>query len=97
MEKLADATRSPLEVEKCLVSLLSGHKLKLKRDKGKFPEAVINLQKVIDASMLIIHIEQLLMEMDRETDFSRHIIPVQQHHARKQKIFRIRLTLNIRD
>lgn len=41
--------------------------LKLKRDdKAEIPETVKKLQKVIDASMPTIRIEELLMEVDRK-------------------------------
>lgn len=66
-----------------------GH-LKLKRDdKADIPEAVTKLQKVIDASMPSIRIEQLLMEVDQQTNFSRHFIPVQQHHSRPKNFYKI--------
>ena len=63
--------------------------LKLKRDdKAEIPEAVKKLQKVIDASMPTIRIEELLMEVDRETNFTRHFIPVQQHHSRPKNFYK---------
>lgn len=63
--------------------------LKLKRyDKAEMPEAVTKLQKVIDASMPSIRIEQLLMEVDQQTNFSRHFIPVQQHHSRPKNFYK---------
>ena len=64
-------------------------KLKLKKDdKADIPEAVIKLQKVIDTSMPPIRIEQLLMEVDQKTNFSRHFLPVQQHHARPKNFYK---------
>ncbi len=64
-------------------------KLKLKRDdKADIPETVKKLQNVIDASMPTIRIEQLLMEVDQETNFSRHFIPVQQHHSRPKNFYK---------
>jgi hypothetical protein len=63
--------------------------LKLKRDdKADIPEAVTKLQKVIDASMPSIRIEQLLMEVNQQTNFSRHFIPVQQHHSRPKNFYK---------
>jgi len=63
--------------------------LKLKRDdKAEIPEAVKKLQKVIDASMPSIRIEQLLMEVDRKINFGRHFIPVQQHHSRPKNFYK---------
>uniref|UniRef100_UPI001F02CEC4 Tn3 family transposase n=1 Tax=Xenorhabdus sp. Sc-CR9 TaxID=2584468 RepID=UPI001F02CEC4 len=63
-------------------------KLKLKRyDKADIPQEVKKLQKVIDASMPSIRIEQLLIEVDRETNFTRHFIPVQQHQSRPPKFY----------
>jgi hypothetical protein len=57
--------------------------LKLKRDdKADIPEEVKKLQKVIDANMPSIRIEELLMEVDKETNFTRHFILVKQHQSR---------------
>jgi len=64
-------------------------KLKLKKDdKAEIPDAVIKLQKVIDASLPPIRIEQLLMEVDRQTGFSRHFIPIQQHQSRPANFYK---------
>ena len=55
-------------------------KLKLKRDdKIALPPSVTTLQKVINARLPLIRIEQLLMEVDHLTGFSRHFTPVQGH------------------
>nr|WP_050711205.1 Tn3 family transposase [Dysgonomonas sp. HGC4] len=63
--------------------------LKLKRDdKADIPDSVIKLQKVIDANMPSIRIEQLLMEVDRQTNFSRHFIPVGKHHSRPKNFYK---------
>lgn len=63
--------------------------LKLKRDdKAEIPETVTKLQNVIDASMPSIRIEQLLIEVDRQTNFSQHFIPVQQHHSRPKMFYK---------
>lgn len=63
--------------------------LKLKRDdKAEIPKTVKILQKVIDASMPSIRIEQLLIEVDKQTNFSRHFIPVQKHHSRPKNFYR---------
>ncbi len=68
---------------------IKGGNLKLKRDdKAEIPEAVKKLQKVIDASMPTIRIEELLMEVDKETNFTRHFIPVQQHHSRPKNFYK---------
>ena len=64
-------------------------KLKLKReDKSEIPESVTKLQKLIDANMPSIRIEKLLMEVDQQTNFSRHFIPVQQHHSRPKYFYK---------
>lgn len=64
-------------------------KLKLKRDdKLLLPAAVTTVQKVIDASLPSIRIEQLLMEVDRLTHFSRHFTPIQEHQARPPHFYR---------
>ncbi|UBF30112.1 Tn3 family transposase (plasmid) [Kovacikia minuta CCNUW1] len=53
-------------------------KLKLRRyDKVAVPDAVATLQKVIDSRLPSIRIEQLLMEVDQLTHFSRHFTPIQ--------------------
>lgn len=64
-------------------------RLRLKRDdKAEIPEEVTRLQKVIDSSMPSIRIEQLLVEVDRETNFSRHFIPEQQHQSRPKQFYK---------
>ena len=35
-----------------------------------------------------IRIEELLMEVDRETNFTRHFIPIQQHHSRPKNFYK---------
>lgn len=64
-------------------------KLKLKRDDklAKDPEAA-RLQKVIDASMPFIRIEQLLMEVDRLTKFSQHFKPLQDHRSKPKQFYK---------
>jgi len=63
--------------------------LKLKKyDKAEIPEAVSQLQKVIDASMPSIRIEQLLIEVDGQTHFSRHFVPVNQHHSKPEDFYK---------
>ena len=64
-------------------------KLKLKRyDKIAIPPAVATLQKVIDARMPSIRIEQLLMEVDQLTQFSRHFTSVQGTQAKPAHFYR---------
>jgi TnpA family transposase len=64
-------------------------KLKLKRyDRVALPPSVAALQKVIEARLPSIQIEQLLMEVDRLTGFSRHFIPVQGHHSRPTHFYK---------
>jgi TnpA family transposase len=64
-------------------------KLKLKRDdKVVLPAAVTNLQKVIDASLSPIRIEQLLMEVDQLTHFSRHFTPLPNYQSRPPHFYR---------
>ena len=58
-------------------------KLILKRDdKAYIPDSVSSLQKVINTSMPFIRIEQLLMEVDKLTNFSQHFTPIQEHASR---------------
>ena len=64
-------------------------KLKLKRyDKIALPPAVATLQKVINSRLPSIRIEQLLMEVDRLTGFSRHFPPVQGHQSRPPQFYK---------
>lgn len=64
-------------------------KLKLKRDdKALIPLSVTHLQNVIDTSMPTIRIEQLLMEVDQLTGFSRHFVPIQRHQSRPKNFYK---------
>ena len=64
-------------------------KLKLKRDdKVVVPPSVTAVQKMIDARLPLIRIEQLLMDVDHLTQFSRHFTPVQGHQARPPQFYR---------
>lgn len=64
-------------------------KLKLRReDKIGLPASVSRLQKVIDAGIPPIRIEQLLMEVDQITQFTRHFTPVQDHQARPKYFYK---------
>lgn len=64
-------------------------KLKLKRDdKLILPPSVTRLQKVIDSSLPTIRIEQLLLEVDQLTQFTRHFTPLQGHAARPQHFYK---------
>ena len=64
-------------------------KLKLKRnDKLILPNSVSGLQRVIDSHMPLIRIEQLLMEVDRLTGFSKHFKPIQGHQARPPQFYK---------
>jgi TnpA family transposase len=64
-------------------------RLKLKRDdKVALPASVTSLQKAMDASLPSIRIEQLLMEVDQLTQFSRHFTPIQGHHSRPAHFYR---------
>jgi len=64
-------------------------KLKLKRyDKIALPPSVTTLQKVINSRLPLIRIEQLLMEVDQLTGFSRHFTPVQGHQSRPPQFYK---------
>jgi TnpA family transposase len=64
-------------------------KLKLKRyDKIALPPSVTTLQKVINSRLPLIRIEQLLMEVDQLTGFSRHFTPVQGHQSRPPHFYK---------
>jgi TnpA family transposase len=64
-------------------------RLKLKRDdKAVLPDSLTKVQKVIDTSLPLIRIEQLLMEVDRLTKFSRHFTPIPDHQGRPPHFYR---------
>lgn len=64
-------------------------RLKLKRDdKVALPPTVTTLQKVIDTRLPPIRIEQLLLEVDHLTQFSRHFTPLHGSPARPQQFYR---------
>ena len=64
-------------------------KLKLKRD-DKLAEdpKVKQLQKVIDASMPFIRIEELLMQVDKMTGFSKHFKPIAGHASKPKQFYK---------
>jgi len=66
-----------------------GDQLKLKRD-DKLPisDTVTRLQKTIDANMPSVRIEQLLMEVDQLTHFSRHFIPIQDYNFKPKHFYK---------
>jgi TnpA family transposase len=65
-----------------------GH-LRLRHDdKANIPFSVTHLQKTIDSFMPTIRIENLLMEVDRLTNFTRHFTPVQQHNTRPRGFYK---------
>lgn len=64
-------------------------KLKLKRDDKLAGDLqAVRLQKVIDASMPFIRIEQLLMEVDRLTKFSQYFKPIQNHRSKPKHFYK---------
>ena len=68
---------------------IQSDRLKLKRD-DKLPisDTVTKLQKTIDANMPSIRIEQLLMEVDQLTHFSRHFIPIQDYSFKPKHFYK---------
>jgi TnpA family transposase len=85
--ELADQANNRFESDS--FANIENGKLRLKRDdKAYIPASVTNLQKVINASMPFIRIEQLLMEVDKLTGFSRHFIPVQEHGSRPKNFYK---------
>lgn len=63
--------------------------LKLKRDdKLPKPDNLTKLQAAIDASMPSIRIENLLMEVDQSTGFTRHFKPIQGHRTRPDNYYK---------
>lgn len=68
---------------------INNGRLKLKHDdKLDVPDKVSRLQKVIDAHMPTIRIEQLLMEVDQMTHYSRHFVPIQHHQSRPKAFYK---------
>ncbi|NJM66577.1 MAG: Tn3 family transposase [Acaryochloris sp. RU_4_1] len=64
-------------------------KLKLKRyDKVAVPPSVSKLQKLMDDRLPSIRIEQLLMEVDKLTHFSRHFTSIQGHQSKPKHFYR---------
>lgn len=64
-------------------------KLKLKRyDKAPVPSDVSTLQKVINSRLPMIRIEQLLMEVDQLTHFSRHFTSISAHQSKPLHFYR---------
>jgi TnpA family transposase len=52
------------------------------------PDKLTKLQKAIDANMPTIRIEQLLMEVDQLTGFTKHFTPIQRHHAQPKQFYK---------
>ena len=66
-----------------------GEKLKLRRvDRISIPDTVTRLQKLVDASMPKIRIEQLLMKVDGQTHFSQYFTPIRGHQARPRQFYK---------
>ncbi len=64
-------------------------KLKLtKQDKLIIPEEVKDYQKIIASYMPKIKIEQLLLEVDRMTGFSRHFTPIHGQNSKPKKFYK---------
>ena len=62
-------------------------KLILRRDdKKKIPPT--RLQQTIEASLPLVRVEQLLMDVDQATRFSRAFVPLQGHRSRPKKFYR---------
>ena len=73
----------------CDFATIKNGKLKLKRDdKISLPPSITRIQKLIDASLPSIRIEQLLMEVDQSTQFTKHFIPIQRHQARPKSFYK---------
>ena len=68
---------------------IQDEKLKLKRyEKVAIPDDVSTLQKIINARLPSIRIEQLLMEVDELTHFTRHFTPIQDHQSKPAHFYR---------
>ncbi|MDH5561956.1 MAG: Tn3 family transposase, partial [Deltaproteobacteria bacterium] len=68
---------------------IHNRKLKLKRDDRLFvPDIVSKLQKAINASLPSIRIEQLLIQVDQMTAFSKHFVPIQGHHSKPKQFYK---------
>lgn len=68
-------------------------KLKLGQDKKTdASKQAKELQTIIDSSLPMIRIENLLMEVDAETGFSRHFTPLQKHQSRPKNFYKTLIT-----
>ena len=63
-------------------------KLKMKRDEAVKFSVDSRLQKAIDANMPHIRIEQLLMEVDQATHFTRNFVPLQRDQSRPKNFYK---------
>lgn len=62
-------------------------RLHLRRDDTKRPPES-RLQKTITASLPLMRVEQLLMEVDQATGFTRCFLPLQQHRSRPKQFYK---------
>jgi TnpA family transposase len=68
-------------------AIIENGQLKLTKDDAlDIPNSIKTLQQTIDANLQKIRIEQLLMEVDRETGFTQCFTPLPGHHT-KPKLF----------
>lgn len=64
-------------------------KLKPRKEKAvDIPNEVKDLQRIIDSNLPSIRIEELLLEVDKELNFSRHFTPIQEHNSRPKNFYK---------
>ena len=63
-------------------------RLKLRRDDAAPRPSESRLQKTINASLPQIRIEDLLMQVDQKTGFTRHFVPLPRHQSRPDNFYK---------
>ena len=63
-------------------------RLKLRRDDTAPRPSESRLQKTINASLPQIRIEDLLMQVDQKTGFTRHFVPLPRHQSRPDNFYK---------
>ena len=90
IEQFNDSVKTAISrfEENDFATIIDG-KLKLKRD-DKLAEdpKVKQLQKVIDDSIPFIRIEELLMEVDKMTGFTKHFKPITGHSSKPKQFYK---------
>ena len=81
------ASEAALRFAKDPFAQIEHGRFKLRRDDLKKPTES-HLQKTISASLPLIRVEQLLMEVDQATGFTRSFVPLQGHRSRPRQYYK---------